>query len=148
MLPILLLKRPFCHKKRLTIPELTSCNYYLVREGRLELPWVTPLDPKSSASTSSATLALCQVFSVYGSDGKFTLQTSPLQVKDRDDGEGSMTSTIRMASAFGVREFWNTGQARELFALIERHEFHTLGISTHYRYIRHRHPDQGTLIAD
>ena len=81
----------------------------LVREGRLELPWVAPLDPKSSASTSSATLALCQVFSVYGSDGKFTLQTSPLQVKDRDDGEGSMTSTIRMASAFGVREFWNTG---------------------------------------
>ena len=35
----------------------------LVREGRLELPWVTPLDPKSSASASSATLALCQVFS-------------------------------------------------------------------------------------
>ena len=32
----------------------------LVREGRLELPRVTPLEPKSSASTNSATLALIQ----------------------------------------------------------------------------------------
>ena len=30
----------------------------LVREGRVELPRVTPLEPKSSASTNSATLAL------------------------------------------------------------------------------------------
>ena len=32
----------------------------MVREGRLELPRVTPLEPKSSASTNSATLALIQ----------------------------------------------------------------------------------------
>ncbi len=34
-----------------------SGNKYMVREGRLELPRVTPLEPKSSASTNSATLA-------------------------------------------------------------------------------------------
>jgi hypothetical protein len=76
----------------------------LVREGRLELPWVAPLDPKSSASTSSATLALCEFFSVCSSDGKFTLQTSPLQVKDRDHGQSSRTSTVGMASGFGAGE--------------------------------------------
>ena len=30
----------------------------LVRKGRLELPRVTPLEPKSSASTNSATFAI------------------------------------------------------------------------------------------
>jgi hypothetical protein len=57
MLPIWLPNRQIEHKKKLTPLELNHRNYYLVREGRLELPWVTPLDPKSSASTSSATLA-------------------------------------------------------------------------------------------
>jgi hypothetical protein len=31
---------------------------YVVRKERLELSWVTPLEPKSSASTSFATFAL------------------------------------------------------------------------------------------
>src|SRR5690606_31471791 len=34
-----------------------SVGSYLVRKGRLELPRVAPLDPKSSASTNSATFA-------------------------------------------------------------------------------------------
>src|SRR5262250_1892755 len=33
------------------------CAETVVREGRLELPWVAPLDPKSSASASFATRA-------------------------------------------------------------------------------------------
>ena len=36
---------------------LSLVTQYLVRKGRLELPRVTPLEPKSSASTNSATLA-------------------------------------------------------------------------------------------
>jgi hypothetical protein len=37
------------------------------------------------------------------------LQTGPLQVKDRDHGQSSMTSTARMANGFGLQEFWSTG---------------------------------------
>jgi hypothetical protein len=40
-------------------------DLYLVRERRLELLWVYPLDPKSSASANSATLAKNQAVTVY-----------------------------------------------------------------------------------
>ena len=52
----------FCSVAIILIPVLVTFTLQLffillVRTGRLELPRVAPLDPKSSASTSSATSA-------------------------------------------------------------------------------------------
>jgi hypothetical protein len=45
------------HPKRQTAVSGLCGGTSLVRTGRVELPWVAPLDPKSSASASSATSA-------------------------------------------------------------------------------------------